>query len=590
MSGVAYSSTDRFQKWTGIGLLLPLLVYLTVFYLVPLGRMLVQSLFDPGFTLIHYQDLIKYPVYGKILLNTFKISGLVACACILMGLPMAWALVFARPVTKALLLTLVMIPFWISVLVRTYSWMIILGRYGIVNRILMWTGITNAPLELMYNRIGVLVGMIYVMLPYAVLPMVSVMSGIDRTLFRASTGLGATFGQTFRYVFLPLAAPGIGVAFMLVFILSAGIFITPTLMGGPSDTMIAMSINAQLEMVNNWGFASSLSIVLLVTVLFLLILSFRLFGRHLFSSGASPSFRKESQGLNFKFPVLTSLLTGFKRVGRWAGKALLHIPVSRKAFHTGHVISCTLIAFFLAFPVLIIMPIAFSNDFIVEFPPKTLGLNLFISAFTSSAWTNAAVNSLKVAAAVTVLSLLIGVPAGMHMSRKYLPGKEIFYAVFLSPIILPGIVSAVAMYFFIADLRLIGTLSGLIIAHTVLSLPYVLVVMRTSFNTLDPTLERASYSLGAGKFRTFFSITLPLIRPGLFTAAIFAFIASFDELITALFICGSRAVTLPKKMWDGIRDEMDPTIAAVSASLILLAIGFMALTALIEKKQNRLKL
>ncbi|MFK5954168.1 MAG: ABC transporter permease [Desulfobacterium sp.] len=207
---------------------------------------------------------------------------------------------------------------------------------------------------------------------------------------------------------------------------------------------------------------------------------------------------------------------------------------------------------------------------------------------TSPSWVNSAMNSFKVALMVTLLSSSIGIPAAMGLARGRVPGKAIFYALFLSPLILPGIISALAMYFFIAKLKLIGTLTGIVLAHTVLAIPYVIVVMTSTLKNIDIRMEQASYSLGANPFQTFFKITLPLIRPGILTAAIFAFIASFDELITALFICGAHAVTLPKKMWDGIRDEMDPTIAAVSALLILLAIVLMGGAAFMEKRQKRL--
>lgn len=143
-------------------------------------------------------------------------------------------------------------------------------------------------------------------------------------------------------------------------------------------------------------------------------------------------------------------------------------------------------------------------------------------------------------------------------------------------------------YFFFARLKLIGTIHGLVLAHTVLAVPNVVIVMISTLKGFDERLEQASMNLGVGRVRTFFNITLPIIRPGIFTAVLFDFIASFDELIGAMFICGVRSMTLPKQMWDGIRDEINPTIAAVAFLLITLTIILMLLMVYLRRRQERL--
>jgi ABC-type spermidine/putrescine transport system permease subunit II len=135
---------------------------------------------------------------------------------------------------------------------------------------------------------------------------------------------------------------------------------------------------------------------------------------------------------------------------------------------------------------------------------------------------------------------------------------------------------------------MIGTISGLVLAHTVLAVPYVVIVMTSTLKGFDERLEQASMSLGAGRVRTFFNITFPIIRPAILTALLFTFIRSFDELITAMFISGVKAKTLPKQMWDGIRDEINPTIAAVAALLIFLTIFLMSLLAFLRRRQEQL--
>jgi len=587
------------RHWGAVLLAAPLALYLGVFYLVPLAGVLKQSFYDPGFTWEHYAALWRHPVYLKVLLNTLDISFWATSAAILLGYPLAYGMTFFSPAWRTLLLAAVTIPFWISVLVRTYTWMIILGRFGVINNLLQWTGLTDAPLELMFNRCGVYVSLTYVLLPYAVLPMHSVMLGIDRSLTRAADSLGSSPWQSFRRIFLPLSLPGVAAAFLLTFIVGAGTFVTPTLTGGPKDTVIAMSIDSQLEIVNDWGFAAALSVILLVTVMGLFTLCLRFMGlESLFGSktGTSRS-RKAREGREKTLCAWSARLglAAFRdrceacrlRLARGSSAALCalagHLPAPLRELPLGPwglKLVCALTAVYLIAPLGIILPIAFSNDTILRFPPQSLGLGLFESYFHSAPWLRATMNSLRVAAPVTLLATVLGTLAAMGIARLKGAARQGAYGLFISPLVLPAIINAVAMYFFMAKLKLIGTITGLVLAHTVLAVPFVIIVMTTTLQGLNPDLTRASSSLGAGRLRTFVHVTLPLIRPGLVTAAIFAFIASFDELVTALFISGSRSTTLPKQMWDGIRDQMDPTIAAVSAGLIILAVPLIALAGL----------
>ncbi|BBD09246.1 ABC transporter permease [Desulfovibrio ferrophilus] len=280
-------STALHKHWGVTLMIAPLALYLVVFYLAPLAGVLMQSLFDPEFTLEHYTALWTHSVYLRVLLNTLDISFWATAASILLGYPVAYGMTFFGPVWRTMLMAAVTIPFWISVLVRTYSWMIILGRFGVINNFLQWAGLTDAPLELMYNRCGVYISLAYVLLPFAVLPMHSVMLGIDRTLLRAADSLGSSPWQSFRRVFLPLSLPGVAAGFLLTFIVGAGTFVTPTLMGGPKDTVIAMSIDSQLEIVNDWGFAGALSVILLFTVMGLFALCLRFMGLESLFGGTS---------------------------------------------------------------------------------------------------------------------------------------------------------------------------------------------------------------------------------------------------------------------------------------------------------------
>ncbi len=243
----------------------PALVTLLILFVIPLIGILTRSAYKDSFTLQYYQHILRTPVYLSVLRLTFQTAAAVTLACLLFGYPVAYLLVSVRPRWRRLLLIVVVLPFFTSVIVRTYAWMVILGRNGIINHYLSALGLQ--PVSLLYNLAGVIIGMTYVLLPFMVLTLYSVMQGIDPGLIRAAHNLGASRLQAFRRIFLPLSFPGVAGGALLVFIMSLGFFITPALMGGPSDIMIAMLIEREVELTLNWGFASALAVVLLVLTL-----------------------------------------------------------------------------------------------------------------------------------------------------------------------------------------------------------------------------------------------------------------------------------------------------------------------------------
>lgn len=248
-------------------MLLPAVLVLAVLFAYPLLGIVNRSVYKAGYTLDMYRQIFRVPVYLQVILATFKVSALVTMVCLALGYPLAYMLATRRPRTAQLLMIIVVLPFFTSIIVRTYAWMVLLGRNGIVNQYLMALGLSDKPLLLLYNQGGVVIGMSYVLLPYMVLTVYSVMRNIDPRLVRAAHSLGASRLQAFRRVFLPLSLPGIAGGTLLVFILSLGFFITPALMGGPGDMMIAMLIEREVEITLNWSFASALAVILLALTL-----------------------------------------------------------------------------------------------------------------------------------------------------------------------------------------------------------------------------------------------------------------------------------------------------------------------------------
>jgi putative spermidine/putrescine transport system permease protein len=250
------------MQWTL--LLLPAVVYLGFIYLYPLYKMLSLSLFDPNFTLDHFKKIFETATYMKVMGLTFEISFAVTLICLILGYLIAYLLSHVSTKTMNLLMILVIIPFWTSMLVRTYAWMVILGRRGIINQVLLGAGFVDQPLKMIHNTFGVYVGMVHVLLPYMILPIYSVMKGIDKNLVSAAQSLGANPAKSFTKVFLPLSLPGVVAGIILVFILALGFFITPALLGGLTNVMISMLIERQVNELLHWGFASALGITLLV--------------------------------------------------------------------------------------------------------------------------------------------------------------------------------------------------------------------------------------------------------------------------------------------------------------------------------------
>jgi ABC-type spermidine/putrescine transport system permease subunit I len=245
----------------------PALLVLVVLFVVPLLGILNRSVFKAGYTLQFYRQAFGTPIYLTVIGLTFRTAAVVTLICLALGYPLAYVLVNVRPRAARLLMIVVVLPFFTSIIVRTYAWMVLLGRNGVVNQYLVALGFTDTPLPFLYNQTGVLIGMSYVLLPFLILTAYSVMRGIDPGLIRAAHSLGASRFQAFRRIFLPLSLPGIAGGTLLVFILSLGFFITPALMGGPSDIMIAMLIEREVEFTLNWSFASALAVILLLVTL-----------------------------------------------------------------------------------------------------------------------------------------------------------------------------------------------------------------------------------------------------------------------------------------------------------------------------------
>ena len=242
---------------------------------------------------------------------------------------------------------------------------------------------------------------------------------------------------------------------------------------------------------------------------------------------------------------------------------------------------------YLVFPVFVVAPVSFSSAKYLQFPPPGWSLQWYQNYLERPGWVPATFVSIRVAIMTTILATTLGTAASLALVRGRFPGRNAINSFMVSPLVVPGIIVAIGVYFFYAQARLVGNPLGLALAHTALALPFVVTNVSATLHGFDERLEYAAMNLGANRWQTFRRVTLPIIRPGVFAGALFAFITSFDELIVALFVSGTGAVTLPRKMWDSLRQEIDPTIAAVSTILIAFSIVILLTAELLRQRSER---
>lgn len=233
---------------------------------------------------------------------------------------------------------------------------------------------------------------------------------------------------------------------------------------------------------------------------------------------------------------------------------------------------CILVLLFLLAPVMVLVPLSFDGSMVPSLPPQEWSLSQYREFLQSEPWLAALGVSLRVALATMAISLLLGTAASFALVRGRFPGQDAVSVLLLSPRFVPIIITALAFYALLAKLKLVGTQTGLIIAHTVMAVPYVIIIVSATLRDLDRALEQASLSLGAGPAQTVRKITLPLIRSSMISAAVVAFVVSFDEIIVAIFISGTEAATLPKKMWDSLVFEMEPMLPAISTLVLAVTV------------------
>ena len=244
------------------------------------------------------------------------------------------------------------------------------------------------------------------------------------------------------------------------------------------------------------------------------------------------------------------------------------------------------IAAFLVLPTLLVIGMSLSSESYIQFPPREVSIRWYIAYLADPQWMAATALSLNIAFGVMVMSTLIGTMASVAFVRGCLPGAELIRLLSLSPMITPSIVTAVAIYLTFSPIGLTDNYFGFVIAHTVLALPYVVLMITASLTTFDVDIELAALNCGASRFRAFFEVVLPNIAPGVMSAAVFSFLTSFDEATVAIFIAGARQQTLPSKLFEDINSTLTPIIPAVSATMVVVSLILMGLLVAVRARMR----
>ncbi|MFK4557695.1 ABC-type spermidine/putrescine transport system permease subunit II [Bradyrhizobium ottawaense] len=528
-----------------LALVSPALLVILLLIVLPVGWLAWQSIYHDGFTLENYRRVFTEDIYWRSFALTFEISLAVTLIALLLGYPLAY---LANSVPKAwsiLILSLVVLPFWTSVLVRAYAWLALLQRSGVINQFLRYFDVISEPLALVHNSFGTVVATVHILLPFMVLPLYATMQKIPGDLMQAGASLGASPSLTFFRVFLPLSLPGVLAA------LHHGVRALPRLLyhaGAARRRPHRDGIDARESQ------------------------------RRALQPVRCGQRRRRRAAHECARDLLRRQPLHLARPR--AGAEMMRISPARIALYA----ISALVLVYLILPVLIIAPISFSSARFLTFPPPSFSTRWYQQYFTNPAWMQATRVTLTVALFTVVIATPCGVAAAYAISQSKLRIMRVVHMALLLPLVVPIIITAVGIFFVYAKVGLVATMPGLVLANVMLGLPYVVISVLAGLQSFDPAQEMVARSLGMNRLRSFFAVTLPQIKSSVVAGGIFAFISAMDETIVALFISGGQYQPLTKRMFTALRDEIDPTIGAIST--LMTAASFL-LVLLATTRQKR---
>ncbi|MGF6904733.1 ABC transporter permease [Paraburkholderia sp. GAS348] len=555
-------------------LLLPAALLVTVFLWIPVAGTLLDSVHSSaGWSLRAYEELLG-GAFRHIFFSTVVNSVWVTLGCLCLGVPTSYCMArINRPWLLTLTVLAVTGPFFVSALIRSYSWVVVLGNNGLVNGALLSLHLIDQPVRLAYTHLGMIVAMVQVELPLFILPAYSVMRRVPPDLRRSAQSLGSDPVTAFLTVFLPLAAPGVIAGCALVFMTSLGFYETPALLGPPGTYFLSQAIEVRVNSLADQSGAAAHAVVLLVLVGGLTSACMSPLLLALSSTSAQQSVSPSS-----------GLKSGMQRFYGAVAHSIERVVRRLARFRWPIAISIASFTFMLLIvPLLILFPLAFSSAPFVSFPPPGLSAKWFTSYLSSAQWVDSTLQSLFIGLTSAALATVAGglaVLGGARLSAK------LRFAVFVNgavPLVISPIVMAVAMFYLAARLGLIGSPLAFISAYAVMGLPYPIFVIGAALTRLDPSLSRAATSLGATAPVVLRTVIVPLLGAAILSGFVFAFLIGFNDVDVALFLNSSSMKTLPLLMLEDIREEITPRPAAVAVVLIVGTASFFLVCSVMRK-------
>lgn len=282
--------------------------------------------------------------------------------------------------------------------------------------------------------------------------------------------------------------------------------------------------------------------------------------------------------------------------GEYRAKLAPYLTSGQVLWHYTFRVICGAIFVFLITPIIVVMPLSFNaQDFftfteaMLRLDPEGYSLKHYRDFFTNPEWTGAVWNSVKIAPVATFIAVALGTLAAIGLSQSHVPGRQAIMAILISPMIVPLIISATGMYFFYSNIGLVGTYWGIVLAHSVLGIPFVIITVTATLVGFDHSLTRAAANMGADPITTFFRVQMPLILPGVISGGLFAFITSFDEVVVVLFLGSAGQQTLPWQMFTGLREQISPTILAAATTLVAISIVLLTVVEMLRRRSERLR-
>jgi putative spermidine/putrescine transport system permease protein len=553
-------------------LLAPALLLLIAFLLLPLIVAAGTSLHFPMFDPRAYAELAGGS-FRTIVYETMRDSALVALACLLLGLPAAYVYVRMDPRYLPAIMLAILVPYFTSTLIRSYAWIAILGNQGLVNRALLRLGFVDAPLNLAYTWFGMIVAMAQVQLPLFIIPVLAVMRRVDPRLVRAAKTLGADAVTAFFTVYLPLIAPGLIAAVVMVFMTTLGFYVTPALLGPPSTIFLSQSIEMRINGLADQPGAAAQSIVLLALTLLLAALFFRQL-RAAFvptEQDARPAARRRRR--RFAIGGVLGPVAAAIAPLRWIGFGAVALITT----------------LLLVGPLLVLFPLSFSDARYLSFPPASYSWRWYQAYLSDPDWIAATWLSLRLGIGGALIATAFGGLAAFGIVALSRSRRTLSLLTCAVPMVVSPMVLGASMFYVAARFGWVGSSAILIACYAVLSLPYPVLVISAALSRFDWQLPKAAATLGAAPSVAFATVVLPILLPAAASGFIFSFFLGFDDVNVALFLADPYTQPLPLVMLNNIRDEINPRTSAVAVVFFVAAVVLSLLFAVGRRGWLRLR-